>query len=135
MIVIITAKGTAMKKIPEGRRFKPGQSGNPKGRPKKENTWKYILNTLLSFEDVTMPDGSKISRKRAIALRMVQEALKGRVDAANLIVKYTESPEPMKISAMDTEGSPLSGAIFMMKKETLESWNKRMQNKKDKSSQ
>ncbi len=114
-----------MKKIPEGRRFKPGQSGNPKGRPKKENTWKYILNTLLSIEDVIMPDGSKITRKQAIAMRMVQEALKGNINAANLICKYTESGKPTILSLSDSEGSLTMGKVFVVRKETLESWNRR----------
>jgi hypothetical protein len=114
-----------VKKIPEGRRFQPGQSGNPKGRPKKEDTWKYILSGLLALEDVTMPDGSKITRKQAIAIRMIQEALRGRVEAANFIGKYTESQEPTPISPVDTDENPLTCAVFTMKKETLESWNKR----------
>jgi hypothetical protein len=123
-----------VKKIPEGRRFKPGQSGNPKGRPKKEDTWKYIFSDLLTLEDISMPDGSKITRKQAIAIRMVQEALKGRVEAANFIGKYTESPEPTRLSPVDSDGNPLTGAVFTMKKETLESWQKRIQKDKDASS-
>ena len=114
-----------MKKIPEGRRFQPGQSGNPKGRPKKEDAWKHIFSDLLALEDVSMPDGTKITRKHAIAIRMIQEALKGRVEAANFIGKYTESPKPTPISPVDPDGNPLTGAVFTIKKETLESWNKR----------
>lgn len=114
-----------MKKMPEGRRFKPGQSGNPKGRPKKEDSWKSIFSSYLEMKDVTLPDGKKLTRKQAIALRMVQEALKGRVEAANFIGKYTESPEPTKISASDSEGDILPGRVFIMEKETLESWKQR----------
>lgn len=120
-----------MKKIPEGRRFQPGQSGNPKGRPKKEDTWKYIFSTLLELEDVAMPDGSKITRKQAIALRMIQEAMKGRVEAANFIGKYTEDQEPTSISPLESGRNPLVCEIFTMKKETLESWNKRRQIEKN----
>ncbi len=120
-----------MKKMPEGRRFKPGQSGNPKGRPKKENTWKYIFDTLLAIEDVIMPDGSKITRKQAIAIRMVQEALKGSIGAVNLICKYTDSSEqPTALNATDFKSNPVTSKVYMVHKETIESWNKRLQQKK-----
>lgn len=56
---------------------------------------------------------------------MIQEALRGRVEAANFIGKYTESQEPTPISPVDTDENPLTCAVFTMKKETLESWNKR----------
>jgi hypothetical protein len=108
-----------------GKRWVKGQSGNPRGAPRKENSWKSILSNLLSFEDVTMPDGSKISRKRAIAMRMVQEALKGNINAANLICKYTESGKPTILSLSDSESSLTMGKVFVVRKETLESWNRR----------
>lgn len=118
-----------MKKIPEGRRFKPGQSGNPKGRPKADDSWKNILSSLLDAKDVALPDGTKLTRKQAIALKMIQEALKGRVEAANFIGKYTESPEPTKLSASDSDENLIPRAVFMIEKETLESWKQRVQKK------
>jgi hypothetical protein len=41
VVVIITAKGTAIKKIPVDRKFIPGQRGNPK----KEDLKKKILGS------------------------------------------------------------------------------------------
>ena len=125
----ITAEVSAVKKIPEGRRFQPGQSGNPKGRPKTDDSWKNILSSLLDAKDVTLPDGTKLTRKQAIALRMIQEALKGRVEAANIIGKYTESPAPTKVCPVDSDEKPLPAVVFKIQKETLESWKQRFHNK------
>jgi hypothetical protein len=111
-----------------GKPFKKGQSGNPKGRPKKEDSWKEIFNEILSIKDVKGPDGKMLSRKRGIADRMSKEALKGRVEAANFISKWIESPAPTKISPVDDDGNHFEGAIFMMKKESLASWQKKVAN-------
>lgn len=106
--------------------WKKGQSGNPKGRPPKNDSWKNIFLEMLQIEDITLPDGTKISRKKAIAHRAVQEALKGKIEAMNFIGKYTESAEPTRVNHIDADGNPIEGAVFVMQKETLSSWQKRL---------
>lgn len=51
--------------------FKPGQSGNPKGRPPKERALAAILERAGSH--TIEIDGKKVSRKQLVA-RMVWEA-------------------------------------------------------------
>jgi len=53
--------------------FKPGQSGNPKGPPKKENTITNILDHYLS----QTPKGDKKSRWEQIAEHTFKNAIKG----------------------------------------------------------
>ena len=60
--------------------FKPGQSGNPKGRPKKELCLTDILREQANIEDVETLQG-KIKRKHAIANKLWELAMSGDVAA------------------------------------------------------
>lgn len=76
------------KKVIRGRPFKKGESGNPKGRPKKGETWKEIYERVL---DEASTENPEISIKEAIArssathaiedprfLKLVQERMEGK---------------------------------------------------------
>jgi hypothetical protein len=67
------------KRPPVHSRFKPGQSGNPGGRPKGTQNFKTLLDRILK-EQVSLQDGAqsrKISKAEAIMRRLVVGALKG----------------------------------------------------------
>ncbi len=57
--------------------FKPGESGNPKGRPKKGDTWADILEEISERQEVKIKGGEKITYKEAVAIKAFQEAAKG----------------------------------------------------------
>src|SRR3982074_560805 len=60
-------------------RFKPGQSGNPSGRPKDSKNFKTLLHLILN-EQISLQEGSqsrKISKAEAIMRRLIIGALKG----------------------------------------------------------
>lgn len=68
--------------------FKPGNSGNPRGRPPKERALTSILEAELN-KTVTSADGVRVARKRLIASLMAQIATEGRVtmpDGRELVV-------------------------------------------------
>jgi hypothetical protein len=73
---------------PVATRFKPGQSGNPKGRPKGSLNLKTDLRSELS-EKIQIREGQrslKVSKQRAMLKALVAEALKGNARAANVVL-------------------------------------------------
>lgn len=79
------------KKPPKHTRWKKGESGNRRGRPKKrvklsdfETAFEGALNTLISVSE----NGSvrQIKKLNALATQTVNKALKGNHQATNLVV-------------------------------------------------
>ena len=66
---------------PVNTRFKPGQSGNPKGRPKGTKNLKTDLMEEANETILVREDGRKvrISRQRAVIKTLFMKALKGDV--------------------------------------------------------
>ncbi len=67
------------KKPPESGKFKPGISGNSKGRPKKDNTSLEILKKHLNSKITIVENGEKkiITKKEAVYLKMINSVLSG----------------------------------------------------------
>jgi hypothetical protein len=84
-------------KPPHHTRFKPGQSGNPGGRPKKKantfaETLEMELNTLI-----TVTEGGKqrkITMRQAIVKQQMNKAIQGDPRATALVMKVPESRKP-----------------------------------------
>ena len=75
------------KKPPLGSRFKPGVSGNPKGRPKRKppSLVEVISKTLTAPIEYHDKDSVKLAAPNEIALkRLIGEALKGNIKGPNL---------------------------------------------------
>jgi hypothetical protein len=69
-------------------RFKPGQSGNPKGRPKGTVNLRTDLKDELA-ERIRVRESErdlKVSKQRAMLKALVAKALKGDARAANVIL-------------------------------------------------
>lgn len=66
----------------EKHKFKKGQSGNPKGRPKKLPDLKQALAEVLGEEKETK------NALTIVLMKMRAEALKGNIRAAELLLKY-----------------------------------------------
>jgi hypothetical protein len=89
-------------KPPKHTRFKPGQSGNPRGRPKGTKNLKTDLMEELG-EKILIREGDharQVSKQRALVKALLTRALKGDVRAANLLLS-------MMMRLFDTgEGAP-----------------------------
>lgn len=83
------------RKPPQHSQFKAGQSGNPKGRPKKSQTTKAILENLAR-QKVTITIGGtseRVSMLEAVATMLFSKAINGDPKASALIFKLLEPLE------------------------------------------
>jgi hypothetical protein len=89
-------------KPPKRTQFKPGQSGNPRGRPKGTKNLKTDLTEELS-ERIVVREGEesrKVSKQRAVVKTLVAKTLKGDNRAGALLVS-------MMMRLLETgEGTP-----------------------------
>ena len=75
---------------PKATRWKPGQSGNPKGRPKGSRNLVTIIGDILSDKIAVEKGGKKIriTIREAIAMRLTQSAMKGDIKSIDYLLKY-----------------------------------------------
>ena len=110
-------------KPPRHTRFRPGESGNPKGRPKGTKNLKTDLIEELS-EKVVVKEGDqarKVSKQRAFVKTLVARTLKGDARAATTLLS-------MMMRLLDTgENAPEPDeGLHADELEILESYKERL---------
>lgn len=75
--------------------FKPGESGNPAGRPKGTKNMSTILKEMLELEIEV--DGVKITQKDAIIKKLIQKSTAGELSAIQEIFDRTEGKAKQEI--------------------------------------
>ncbi len=82
--------------------FQKGQSGNPKGRPKKGQTMADALRTVPNKTQ----DGKQ--NKRAVAEKLVEMARGGNLEAMKLLFERVDGKVPeTRIHVGDDEAPPI----------------------------
>jgi len=78
---------------PQHSRWKPGQSGNPKGRPKGSRNFKTDVQATLHAPVHITRNGKpqKVSTQSAVLLRLRENALKGDARAIEKLVELARS--------------------------------------------
>ena len=93
-------------KKPRGKPFEPGQSGNPNGRPRKQDEWSDIINQYLDAKEINLETivvdsngveypkkfsikSSSQSLRHEIVFRMIHRALAGDQKMMNLLMDRT----------------------------------------------
>lgn len=99
------------RKPPVHTRFRPGRSGNPKGRPKQSRNFKTELVEEL-FERVLVKEGGrakKVTKQRAMLKAMSAKAMSGNVSAflsiVNLVYRYLHIEESQDSEIADLSAS------------------------------
>lgn len=81
-------------KPPKHSRFKPGQSGNPKGRPKGAQSDSTLLQAELKRSVAITENGrsGKLS-KRAVMIRNLVNKAMGDIKAAQVVIAMSEKAQ------------------------------------------
>ena len=101
------SKSASYRNPPEHSRFKPGQSGNPLGRPKKRKTVADELAEELS-QVVHVREGTRtieMTKAQAIARELLRLAMGGDLRAATIVMscapRLSDSDEPHQETTPD----------------------------------
>jgi hypothetical protein len=89
-------------KPPKSGRFKKGQSGNPKGRPKGSHNLTAIFQRTV-FRQVKVNENGvtrKITRFEAVVLQLTNKAASGNVAAAKELIRWTEQIQQSAVRSM-----------------------------------
>ena len=91
---------------PKHSRFKPGQSGNPGGRPKKSKEMNTLFRKELDKTIEVVEDGCKkrITKREAIVTQVVNRAIKGDPKSLQLMYAHLQNnqdPEPFVSTEAD----------------------------------
>lgn len=99
------------RKPPKAHQFKPGQSGNPKGRPKGAKSEATILMELLNRKIEIRRDGKvrKITILEGILLRIAEDSLKGNTKSAAFVLNRLAAIASTK---PETEANPDDKAVL-----------------------
>jgi hypothetical protein len=96
-------------------RWQPGQSGNPKGRTKKEDC---LLSCIK--DSLAQKDESGLTREQVIADRLVCLAAEGDLKAIQLVLEYT-ALKPAAAISLEVAG-PGGGAVQVTRIEVVKDY-------------
>lgn len=103
-------------KPPKHSQFKPGESGNPKGRPKGTRNLKTEIREVMQSTVTVTQDGQrkKISTRKAVVLRLTEKALSGNVQATRVLLDLIRNYDEEEVADVAEELSADDAAILEM---------------------
>jgi uncharacterized protein DUF5681 len=109
-------------KPPRHTRFKPGQSGNPKGRPKGSKNFATILQQQLTKKITITVDGKprRMTVQEVIARRLATDSMKGTTKAMELLIRLTSAKSD------ESAGNDVAGETVLPDKDALRRIHKRI---------
>jgi hypothetical protein len=90
---------------PENAQFRPGCSGNPKGRPRKRKTVSILIEEALARRVRVEENGRshRISAEEIIIRRLVNAAAKGDLKAIQLLLQLRERYRGSSAESIDPQ--------------------------------
>ncbi len=119
----------------ERGRWRPGYSGNPRGRPPKGQALSEHLRNVLA-EEVETVGGCRVTRARLLAKALVERATAGDMRAARLVLEHVDGkPAPKRETqdqdhethGQDHEANGHEAGANVEDKEALDEWIKNLQ--------
>ena len=80
-------------------KFKPGVSGNPKGRPKKGYSITEMMQKLIASKVEDKKTGEMISVRKALGNAILKKALAGDIAAIKTVWQYMDGMPPQDITS------------------------------------
>jgi hypothetical protein len=104
--------GTGYGRPPEHAQFKPGKSGNPKGRPKQSKNLKSIIQQALTSTVTVRENGRlrSVSKIEGVVLSQLERALKGNEKAALAVLRMAGHVDLLNGGDGAHDGDQLSAA-------------------------
>jgi hypothetical protein len=111
-------------KPPLSTRFKPGESGNAKGRPRNSKNLKTLIRQALTAK-ISIREGSsnrQVSKIEGVVLRQLDSALKGEDRAAMAVIKMAmqmgilEDPPSEAVDAVTTSDEEILRQLMAIQK-------------------
>ena len=100
---------------PVATRFRPGQSGNPRGRPKGARNLNTIIASALGERIAVNENGKRkrISKMEAVIKQLVNRAASGEVRATQLLLALVQAQEAQSASAPEADKFSKDDAFVM----------------------
>jgi hypothetical protein len=89
---------------PRHTRFKPGQSGNPRGRPKNAKNLSTLLSEALNERVIVAENGRrrKITKREAIIAQLVNRSAQADLKATQMVLAMVQEVERNKQAPSET---------------------------------
>lgn len=96
-------------------RFKPGHSGNPKGRPRGKRNMASLLDEVLAQPISITSNGKRkrVSVENALLMRLVEKALGGDLKAAGMVLGLRDVHLPNMDGATDFQELLAEDSVIM----------------------
>ncbi len=101
-------------KPPRHTRFKPGQSGNPRGRPRKNRSVEALIKRELDSTIVLKEGGRelRISKREALIKQLVNRAISGDQKPMQLVLAHLEKNKDIEpFTTTDADDAELLKAL------------------------
>lgn len=117
-------KPVGYRKPPKHSQFKPGQSGNPNGRPKGSKNLSSILAEELDVKVPVTENGKrlKVSKSRLAIRQQVNKSVLGDSKAFQTLAKFQQTLEPGQRLSGEAPSLPASEITIEQCFEALRQW-------------